>query len=268
MNILDFQAKKQANQKITMVTCYDHWSAKIIAETAVDCVLVGDSLAMVMHGYDTTIPATVDLMTLHVQAVSRGVKNKWIVGDLPFLSFRKDLNSNMHAIEKIMHAGAHSVKLEGTVGNLQLIRHIVDSGVPVMGHIGLTPQSIHQLGGMKVQGKNRKKADLLIEQARSLEDAGCFSIVLECVPNFLAKEITEVLQIPTIGIGAGPHTSGQVLVLHDMLGFNKSFKPKFLKTYLNGFDIIKDTLNKYHQEVTEVIYPDEILHSYNDGNVE
>lgn len=262
MNILDFQKKKEANEKISMVTCYDYWSAKIIAETDIDCILVGDSLAMVMHGHDTTIPATIDVMALHVQAVARGAKNKWIVGDLPFLSFRKSLDSSMQAVEKLVQAGAHAVKLEGTVGNLDLIHHIVASGVPVMGHIGLTPQSIHQLGGMKVQGKNAKNAAVLLEQAQSLEDAGCFAIVLECVPSLLAKEITTALAIPTIGIGAGPNTSGQVLVLHDLLGLNNAFKPKFLKKYVNGFEIMQQALQTYHNDVTELKYPDEVEHGY------
>jgi 3-methyl-2-oxobutanoate hydroxymethyltransferase len=262
MNILEFQERKKANKKITMVTCYDYWSAKIIAETPIDCILVGDTAAMVMHGFDTTLPATIDQMVVHTQAVVRGAKEKWIIADLPFLSYRKSLDVSMSAVEKLMQAGAHAVKLEGAHGNLDLIRHIVDSGIPVMGHLGLTPQSLHQLGGMKVQGKQQEQALYLLEQAESLQAAGCFSVVLECIPSVLAKQITDTLHIPTIGIGAGPHTSGQVLVLHDLLGFNAAFKPKFLKTYMNGFEAVKEALNTYCSEVTEGQFPDESQHSY------
>lgn len=255
MKIYDFKKMKEANQKITMVTCYDYWSAKIIAESDIDCILVGDSLAMVMHGHQTTIPASVDLMTLHVAAVSKGVNNKFIVGDMPFCSYRKDLNTTMHAVEKIMQAGAHAVKLEGVAGNETLIRHIVDSGVPVMGHIGLTPQSVHQLGGFRLQGAKKETAMALKKEAKALEDAGCFSIVLECMPSVLAKEITDSISIPTIGIGAGKDTSGQVLVLHDLLGLNQDFKPKFVKHYCQGFDLIRNALNEFDAEVKTKNFP-------------
>jgi len=262
MNIHDFQKKKINNEKITLVTCYDYWSAKIIDQSDVDCVLVGDSLAMVMHGHSTTVPATVDLMALHTEAVSRGITKKFIVGDLPFLSCRKSLSESMEAVHRFMQAGAHAVKLEGASGNIETIRHIVESGVPVMGHLGLTPQSVHQLGGFRVQGRQEKAAQELLQQARALEDAGCFSIVIECVPSALAKRITDSLTIPTIGIGAGPHTSGQVLVFQDMLGMNQGFNAKFLKTYLKGFDLVKDALNEYHREVQTQVYPDEVEHCY------
>lgn len=262
MNIHDFQKKKINNEKITVVTCYDYWSAKIIDQSDVDCVLVGDTLAMVMHGHPTTVPATVDLMALHTEAVSRGITKKYILGDLPFFSYRKSLSESMDAVQRLMKAGAHAVKLEGADGNIATIKHIVESGVPVMGHLGLTPQSIHQLGGFKVQGKQEKAAQNLLQQARMLEDAGCFAIVLECVPSKLAKRITDSLVIPTIGIGAGPHTSGQVLVLQDMLGMNKEFNAKFLKTYLNGGDLVKNALNEYHREVQAQVYPNEVEHCY------
>ncbi len=257
MKIYDFRKMKEANQKITMVTCYDYWSAKIIAESDIDCILVGDSLAMVMHGHQTTLPASVDLMALHVAAVSKGVNNKFIVGDMPFCSYRKDLNTTMHAVEKIMQSGAHSVKLEGVVGNESIIKHIVDSGVPVMGHIGLTPQSVHKLGGFRLQGAKEEAAEALKKEAKALEEAGCFSIVLECMPSALAKSITDNIGIPTIGIGAGLDTSGQVLVLHDMLGLNQDFKPKFVKHYCQGFDIIRSALNEFDAEVKQKQFPDD-----------
>jgi 3-methyl-2-oxobutanoate hydroxymethyltransferase len=249
MNIFDFQKMKDANIKISMVTCYDYWSARIIAETDIDCVLVGDSLAMIMHGHATTIPATVEIIALHTQAVAKGVQNKFIIGDLPFCSYRESLSNTMHAVEKIMQAGANAVKLEGADGNESVINHIVHSGVPVMGHIGMTPQSIHQLGGFCVQGKDRAGAETLIDQALRLEKAGCFAIVLECIPNKVAKTITDQLTIPTIGIGAGPNVSGQVLVLHDLLGIYDTFKAKFVKSYINGHSLIQNALNEYNREV-------------------
>jgi 3-methyl-2-oxobutanoate hydroxymethyltransferase len=255
--ILDFHDKKLKNEKITMLTCYDYSFAKIAAASDIDCLLVGDSLAMTMHGNKTTLNASTNLMALHTAAVVRGAGDKFVIGDLPFMGYRKSLTANMTCVEKIMKAGAHAVKLEGAIGNLELVRHIVDSGVPVMGHLGLTPQSVNQLGGFKVQGRDSKAQKKIMEHAMALQDAGCFSIVLECVPSILAKEITAALEIPTIGIGAGVDCDGQVLVLQDMLGMNADFKPKFVKTYLNGFDLIKESFNKYNQEVKGKVFPSE-----------
>jgi 3-methyl-2-oxobutanoate hydroxymethyltransferase len=255
MKIQDFQSRKQKGQKISMITCYDSWSAKIIDKSEIDVILVGDSLAMVMHGFQTTLSASVDLMALHVAAVARSSHNKFIVGDLPFLSYRKSLTDNMDAMGKVMTAGAHALKLEGAKGNLDLIRHAVDSGIPVMGHLGLTPQSIHQLGGYKVQGKEKKEFEQILKDAEDLEKAGCFSVVLECVPTALAAEITSSLAIPTIGIGASVNCDGQVLVLQDMLGMNMEFAPKFLKKYLDGAELIQNALNTYHHEVVGKEFP-------------
>jgi len=255
MKIHDFALKKQKGQKISMLTCYDYSFARILSDSEVDVLLVGDSLAMVMHGHTTTLNATVNLMALHTAAVARGAANKFIVGDLPFLSFRKDLGSNMTAIGKIMQAGANAVKLEGAKGNLDLVRHAVDSGVPVMGHLGLTPQSVNQLGGFKVQGKDKKDHDEILKDALALEKAGCFSLVLECVPANLATEISKALTIPTIGIGAGVGCDGQVLVLQDMLGMNKEFHPKFLRTYFKGFEDLKNAFNQYHRDVVTEKFP-------------
>jgi 3-methyl-2-oxobutanoate hydroxymethyltransferase len=255
MSILDFQEKKKQRQKISMMTCYDYSFAHILNETEVDCLLVGDSSANTMHGFATTLNATVDMLVLHSAAVVRGAPKKFVVTDLPFCSYRKGLTANMNAVEKIMQTGAQAVKLEGADGNLKLVKHIVNSGVPVMGHLGLTPQSVHQLGGFKVQGRDDKAKAKIKEQALQLQEAGCFAIVLECVPSVLAADITAALEIPTIGIGAGPDTDGQVLVLQDMLGMNKNFKPKFLKTYFNGFDQFKEVFNNYHREVTEQKFP-------------
>lgn len=253
--ILDFQKKKLASQKITMVTCYDYAFAKLVAQSAVDTVLVGDSLAQVMHGHPTTLTATTAMMALHTKAVCAGVGDKLVVTDMPFLSTRKGLKHAMDQVEKIMKAGAHAIKIEGASGNLNLIQHIVESGVPVMGHLGLTPQAIHQLGGPKIQGRDTKTADKLKKDALDLEQAGCFSLVLECVPAVLSTEITKSLKIATIGIGAGAGCDGQVLVLQDMLGMNKDFSPKFLKKFLSGHDLITNALNTYVTEVNQQSFP-------------
>lgn len=255
MNIHDFKSMKAVGTKISMVTCYDYWSAKILAQSDIDCLLVGDSLSMVMHGYSTTIPATIDMMQLHVAAVAKGAGDKFVIGDLPFLSYRKGITPTLIVVEKIMQAGAQAIKLEGAIGNQELIRHIVESGVPVMGHIGLTPQAIHQLGGFRVQGRQEEAARALIEQAVMLEQSGCFAVVLECVPNLLAALISARLSIPTIGIGAGQDVDGQVLVLQDLLGMNAEFKPKFVKNYLDGFDQIKKAVNCFNSEIKAKQYP-------------
>ncbi len=255
MNILDFQRKKSAGEKISMVTCYDNSFAKIVAGSSIDTILVGDSLAMVMHGYDTTLNASVNLMALHTRAVAKAASNKFIVGDMPFLSYRSGLKTGMEAVRKLMQAGAHAVKLEGADGNIDFVKHCVQSGVPVMGHLGLTPQSIHQLGGFKVQGKNPEAFQKLIDDALALQEAGCFALVLECVPAPLAKKITETLKIPTIGIGAGADTDGQVLVLQDLLGMNNAFSPKFLRKYLDGYKLIQEALNHYHEDVVAKSFP-------------
>jgi 3-methyl-2-oxobutanoate hydroxymethyltransferase len=261
MTILNFYKMKASNKKISMVTCYDYTSACIINQTNIDAILVGDTAAMTMHGFKDTLSATLDMMCYHISAVSRGANNKFIIGDLPFLSYRKSLDKNISAAQMLIQAGAHAVKLEGALGNSEFIRHLTQSGVPVMGHLGLTPQSIHILGGHKIQGKTTQSTELLKKAARQLQDAGCFSIVLECIPNLLAKEITDDLSIPTIGIGAGPHVSGQILVLQDLLGLNPDFQPKFLKTYFDGFELIKTAINNYNFEVKENKFPENI-HCY------
>lgn len=254
-SVTDFLLKKQAGQKITMLTCYDSWSAKLLDSSPVDALLIGDSVAMVQHGHKTTLPATTKLMALHCEAVVRGAPHQFLVGDLPFMSYRKSFESNVKAAEILMRTGVHSIKLEGADGNLELIKHLVQSGIPVMGHIGLTPQSIYQMGGFRVQGKSPQAAEYLKKQARELEEAGCFSIVLECVPADLAHTISQSLAIPTIGIGAGAGTDGQILVLHDMLGFNQEFRPKFVRNYLNGADLFKGAVDNYIQDVIEGKFP-------------
>ena len=253
-SIYDFGKAKQKKRKISMVTCYDFWSARIIDESQVDCVLVGDSLAMVMHGYDSTLHATTEMMALHASAVCRGT-NKFVVVDMPFLSYRKGIYHAIDDVQALMRTGAKAIKLEGVTGHENVIHHIVHSGVPVMGHIGLTPQSIHQIGGFRVQGKSEESAKNLLSEALKLEDLGCFAIVLECVPSRVAEEITQKLQIPTIGIGAGIETDGQVLVLQDLLGMDDKFRPKFLKHYLAGKTYLSSAINQFDTEVKELLFP-------------
>ncbi len=242
-------------QPLTMLTCYDYWSAQLLNHSPVDMLLVGDSLAMVMHGHDSTLPADVDIMALHTRAVSRGAPDKFIIADLPFLSYRQGRAQAVKAVQKLMRAGAHAVKLEGVKGNRKLIRHLVDSGVPVMGHIGLTPQAVHALGGYRVQGRDNDTANRLVKEARQLQQTGCFALVIECVPASLGQTITESVGIPTIGIGAGPHTRGQVLVLHDLLGFNTTFTPKFVRHYANGADWLNQAVSQFVDDVHTGKFP-------------
>ena len=255
MNILDFSKRKQAGQKISMVTCYDAWSARILNETDIDTLLVGDSLAMVMHGFDSTVHATVEMMAMHVAAVRRGAPDKFVVADMPFMSVRQGLEKAMQNVTTLMQAGGNCVKVEGIDGHQDIIKHIVESGVPVMGHLGLTPQSVEALGGHRVQGRNEGAAATILKQAQACQAAGCFALVLECVPIPLAQMITQQLDIPTIGIGAGPHTDGQVLVLQDMLGMDDQFKPKFLRHYLHGKSLVSDAVDTYHDDVQSGAFP-------------
>lgn len=250
-----FRRRKQEAGRISMVTCYDAWSAKILNETAIDCLLVGDSLAVVMHGFESTVHATVEMMALHTAAVARGADDKFIVADMPFLSCSQGITEAMQAVQQLVQAGAHAVKIEGADHQLPVIQRIVEAGVPVMGHLGLTPQSIHSLGGHRVQGKDLAGGNRILAQARALQEAGCFSIVLECVPNKLGDCVTRALDIPTIGIGAGPHTDGQVLVLQDLLGADPEFKPRFLRRYANTHDLIKESVTSFHGDVLAREFP-------------
>lgn len=254
-NVLDFKKRKLEKQKISMVTAYDYTTARLIDESDIDCVLVGDSVSMVVHGYPSTVHATVEMMEFHVQAVARGLKKKFLIGDMPFLTFRKGIPPAMDCVERLMQAGAQAVKLEGVRGHEDVVDAIVRSGVPVMGHIGLTPQSIHGFGGFRVQGKDREAADELLAQAKKLEELGCFSIVLECVPAALASEITNSVSIPTIGIGAGSGTDGQVLVLQDLLGMTADFKPKFVRAFAGLKSEMGGALNRFHREILEGTFP-------------
>lgn len=254
-SVLEFAGKKLKKEKISMVTCYDYGFAKILAQSNIDTILVGDSLAQVIHGFPNTLHATIEMMSLHTAAVARGASNKFIVADMPFMSTRKGLESAMNDVQKLMVAGAHAIKIENADGHAELIKHIVESGVPVMGHLGLTPQSIHQLGGPKIQGRSQSQAEKLMQDALILQQAGCFALVLECIPTLLAEKVTQSLSIPTIGIGAGAETDGQVLVLNDLLGMSPDFNPKFLKKFHSGFDQTLVALNQYATEVVQKTFP-------------
>lgn len=244
-----------------MLTCYDYTSACLLADTAIDAILVGDSLAMTMHGFQNTLHANIEMMAYHTAAVQRGAPKKFIISDMPFLSYRISHEDSMKNALRLMQAGAQAIKLEGAAGNTELIRHLVDSGIPVMGHLGLTPQLISTLGGYNIQGKTEKTAQVLLNDAQALQQAGCFALVLECIPSTLAKEISLQLTIPTIGIGAGVHTDGQVLVWQDMLGLNPQFKTKFVKNFVAGAELFKQGIEQYITEIQTGVFPSD-AHSF------
>ncbi len=253
MNSLDFFKYKSEKRKISMVTCYDTTFARIVEKTNIDCILVGDSLSMVMHGESTTIPAKMEWMEEHTRSVRNGTQ-KYIVSDMPFLSTRKGIEFATDCAGKLLVAGANCIKIEGIFGQEEIIRHIVLSGIPVMSHLGLTPQFFQAFGGHKMQGKTEEAASKILDEAKLAEKLGCVAIVLECIPYELAEKISESVKIPTIGIGAGAKTDGQVLVLQDMLGMS-GFHPRFVRQYLNGAELIENALNSYAKDVAEQNFP-------------
>ncbi len=255
MNTLEFRQRKSAGNPISMITCYDFWSAQVLNGTDVDALLVGDSLAMVMHGFSSTVNATLDMMTMHSAAVRRGAPDKFIIADMPFLTMRKGRKQAVRAVQALMQTGVNAVKVEGEAGQLDIIAHLVESGVPVMGHLGLTPQSVEALGGHRVQGRNETDAANIHASALRLQDAGCFALVLECVPQRLGRQISADLGIPAIGIGAGNGTDGQVLVLQDMLGMNPEFKPRFLRHYARGRQMIQEAVNGFASDTRLGAFP-------------
>jgi len=254
-NILDLNRARQEGRPIVMVTAYDAPMARIVAESEADVILVGDSAAMVVHGLPSTVHATLDMMVLHTAAVRRGAPDRVVVADLPFLSFRQGREVAVRAAGILMQAGATAVKLEGVAGHEDVIAHLVGSGIPVMGHLGLTPQSVNQLGGYRLQGRSEANAARLLADTRRLEALGAFALVLECVPAALAAEATRQLAIPTIGIGAGGGTSGQVLVLNDLLGLDAAFRPRFARRYLDGHAAVLAALNDYARDVRGTRFP-------------
>ncbi len=254
--ITDLQNKKREGKKITMLTAYDYPMARLVDDAGIDMILVGDSLGMVVLGYDSTVPVTMDEMIHHSKAVRRGTKYAFLVGDMPFMSYQVSREEAIRNAGRFMkEAGCDAVKLEGGDEVLDVTGAIINAGIPVLGHLGLTPQTISKLGGFKIQGRSAKAARHLIEQAMKLERAGCFGIVLECVPDLVAKLIAEKLTVPIIGIGAGKHCDGQVLVVNDMVGLFDRFIPKFVKQYVKLSHSIGEGLKKYKDEVEKGIFP-------------
>jgi len=259
----DFLSAKARGQRLSMVTCYDYTFARLLRASAVDAILVGDSAAMVVHGYPSTLSATVDLMRVHTEAVARGVSTgdfpapggKFIVTDMPFLSFRKGVTTALDAAQALMTAGAHAVKLEGVDGHEDAIQRLTQSGIPVMGHLGLQPQSVRAYGGFRVQGRAAAAGREIARQARTLEELGAFAMVLECIPAGLAREVTASVRIPTIGIGAGDGCDGQILVLHDLLGLNLDFHPRFARPFLDGSHRVLDALAEFDRAVKSGAFP-------------
>ena len=262
VTINDIKEMKQRKEKIPMLTAYDYVTAKVVDEAGVPLILVGDSLGMVMLGYESTIPVTMEEMIHHTKAVVRGAKKALIIGDMPFMTYHISVSDALHnAARFIQEAGAQAVKLEGGEVVAEKVRRLVDCGIPVMGHIGLTPQSVHQLGGFKVRGKVADEARKLLNDARILEEAGAFAIVLECTPASLSALITQKLAIPTIGIGAGPDCDGQVQVINDTLGLYTEFVPKHAKQYARLAGEIGAAVSSYISEVKSLSFPT-MEHSY------
>ncbi len=256
--ILDLQRLYAEGEKITMLTAFDYPIARLLDQAGIDIILIGDSLGTVMAGYDTTLPVTLEEMIYHTRSVVRGTQNAVIVADLPFLSYQVDIpEARRSAGRLVKEGGAHAVKLEGGVHVQETIRAIVDMDVPVMGHVGLTPQSVHRMGGYRVQGRQEEQAQKILADARAVEEAGAFSIVLEGLPKGLAKQITAELNIPTIGIGAGVHCDGQVLVTYDMLGLCDKFEPKFVKKYADLTEMLHRAFGEYIEDVRNETFPDD-----------
>ncbi|HDG96722.1 MAG TPA: 3-methyl-2-oxobutanoate hydroxymethyltransferase [Desulfobacterales bacterium] len=256
VTIAELQKKKQSSEKITMVTAYDYPTARLVDEAGIDTILVGDSLGMVVLGYDSTVPVTMDEMIHHCKAVTRGAKHSFIIGDMPFMSYHSSVEKAIeNAGRFIKEAGCDCVKLEGGTEMAHVVNAIVNAGIPVCAHIGLTPQTATKLSGFKVQGKDAESAKALIQSAKDLEDAGAFMIVMECIPDSLAARITKELTILTIGIGAGKDCDGQVLVYHDLVGLFERFTPKFVKQYINLSPQIKEALIQYKEEVENGTFP-------------
>lgn len=254
-SVSDIIQQKKQGKKIVALTAYDFPFAKILDESGIDIILVGDSVGMVSLGYETTLSVTMEDMLHHVKAVKRAVKSALLVADMPFGSYEGTEKAVLNASRLIKEAGADAVKLEGGSQIMEEVKALIEYDIPVMGHLGMTPQSIKQLGGYKVQGKSKEEADLIFQDALALEKAGIFSLVLECVPVSLSKRITQELTIPTIGIGAGIETDGQVLVLHDLLGFPSPVRPRFVRRYADLNAIVRDAVTQYKNDVLNKKFP-------------
>lgn len=256
ITVRDIRAFKESGERFAMLTAYDAHSARLLDEAGIPLILVGDTLAMVMLGHDSTLPVTMDEMLHHTRAVVRGRKEAFVVGDMPFMSYQGSLDDAIHNAGRFLkEAGAHAVKLEGGGRVLELVGRLTEAGIPVMGHLGLTPQSVNQFGGYRVQGRGEEAAHQIVKDAKALEASGAFALVLEAVPEAVAREVTASLEIPTIGIGAGPECDGQVLVWHDFLGITDGKLPRFVKRYANLGDDIKDAARAFAKDVAAGDYP-------------
>jgi 3-methyl-2-oxobutanoate hydroxymethyltransferase len=256
------RAMHAGGEKIAMLTCYDASFARLLDAVGVDVLLVGDSLGMVLQGHASTVPASLDEMAYHTQCVARGNTLAWIVGDLPFGSYHESTDQAMRSAARLMQSGAHMVKLEGGGWTVDTVRFLVERGIPVCAHLGLTPQSVHALGGYRVQGRDTQAADTLRRHAHALADAGASMLVVELIPSAVATELTQALPIPVIGIGAGPGCSGQVLVLHDMLGITSGRLPRFVRNFMEGGGSIEDAVRRYVAAVRDGSFPVESIHTY------
>ena len=251
-----FRKAKLEERKLVMVTCYDATFARLVEQADVDAILIGDSLGMVIQGHENTLPVTLDEIIYHCRSVVRGCRRPHLVGDMPFGTYQASKTAALENAARLMkEGGVQAVKLEGGAEYAELISQMTGAGIPVMGHLGLTPQSVHQFGGYRIQGRGNDAADRLISDARALQDAGCYSLVLEGIPATLAARVTGELSIPTIGIGAGANCDGQVLVLYDLLGLDERFNPKFLKKYLNLNQAVVEAVAAYGHEVRDGAFP-------------
>ena len=255
MPAADFLRAKIEGRKLSLLTCYDYTFARLLSKTGIDAILVGDSAGMVMHGHCSTLSMNVELMRLHTEAVARGTQDKFIISDMPFLSYRKGLPQALDSAHVLLSAGSHALKIEGVDGHEDVIQRMIQSGIPVMGHLGLQPQSIRTYGGFRVQGRSDEAARNIVRQAHTLEALGVFAIVLECIPAALAQQITASLRVPTIGIGAGAGCDGQILVLQDLLGMNTDFRPKFARPFTDGARNILDAVANFDQAVKAGAFP-------------
>jgi len=263
---LELQRAKQEQRRIAVVTAYDYWGARLVDRAGADAILVGDSLGNVIQGHESTLPVTLEHMIYHTSCVSRARPQAMVVADLPFGTFQRGATVTLDAsIRLVQEAGAEAVKVEGAGPRLAGIEAVAQADIPVWGHLGLTPQSVHRFGGYRVQGREDEAAKRILDDARRVESAGACALVLECIPFELAREITEALQIPTIGIGAGMHCDGQVLVFHDILGFDEEFVPRFVKHYANLGEAIPEAIGRFVAEVREGRFPTE-EHSYRGPN--
>ncbi|WP_340004128.1 3-methyl-2-oxobutanoate hydroxymethyltransferase [Paenibacillus sp. FSL K6-0276] len=259
LNIVKMKKMKADGARLSMLTAYDYPSAQLAEEAGIDLILVGDSLGNVVLGYDTTLPVTIDDMVYHTRSVTRGAQNTFIVADMPFMTYHGSIDETLRGVRRLMQEGrAHAVKMEGGLEICETVAAVVAAGVPVLGHIGLTPQSVNMIGGYRIQGKDAKDAQRLMNEAKALEAAGAFAVVLELVTEEVAQAISEALSIPTIGIGAGRYCDGQVLVFHDLLRYASPYREKrFVKTYADVGNLIREGISQYVKEVKDRSFPDE-----------